>query len=110
MEWHELEKTTVIKLREQAHDQGIKGVSGKNKAVLIDELAAVLGIDKPHEAMTQTVVHDKGDLKKKIRELKTQRSNLIESKDHKGLKDVRRQIHGLKRQIKKIHLATEVVG
>ena len=52
MEWHDLEKTTVIKLREQAHDQGIKGVSGKNKAVLIEELAAVLGIEKPHEAMT----------------------------------------------------------
>ena len=56
------------------------------------------------------MVHDKGDLKKQIRELKAQRSNLIESKDHKGLKAVRRQIHGLKRLIKKMHVAAEVVG
>ena len=27
-----------------------------------------------------------------------------------GLKDVRRQIHGLKRLIKKMHVAAEVVG
>ncbi len=110
MKWHDLEKTTVVKLREMAHDQGMKGVTGWNKGKLVEELAGALGIEKPHEEMTGTEVHDKGDLKLKIRELKVERNKLIEAHDHKGLKVVRRQIHGLKRQIRKIHLAAAKVG
>ena len=110
MEWHDLEKTTVIKLRELAHDKAIKGVTGKNKAQLMDELAAVLEIEKPHEEMSDKEIHSKDDLKKKIRGLKGERDKLVEAKDHQGLKNVRRQIHGLKRQIKKIHLAAPKVG
>ena len=110
MEWHDLEKMTVVKLREDAHEKGIEGVHGKNKSQLVVELAGLLGIQKPHEEMSDDVVHTKGDLKVKIRELKVERDKLIEAHDHKGLKHVRRQIHGLKRQIRKIHAATSVVG
>ena len=110
MEWHDLEKTTVIKLREDAHEKGIEGVHGKNKAQLVAELAGLLGIEKPHEEMADDAVHTKGDLKLKIRELKVERDKLIEAHDHKGLKQVRRQIHGLKRQIREIRSAAPVVG
>ena len=110
MEWHDLEKMTVVKLREDAHEKGIEGVHGKDKSQLMEELAVLLGIEKPHEGMADEAVHTKGDLKLKIRELKIERDKLIETHDHKGLQQVRRQIHGLKRQIRKIHAATTVVG
>lgn len=65
---------------------------------------------KPPEEMSMTEVSDKTELKKKIQELKGQRGALIESKDHKGLKSVRRQIHGLKRQIKKMPTSAKAAG
>ncbi len=107
MEWHDLEKMTVVKLREEAHEKGLSAVSGKNKAQLIEELAGVLGIEKPHEELADATVHSKSDLKKQIQELKTQRAQLIEANDHKNLRELRRKVHDLKRQIKKIHLAAK---
>ena len=107
MKWHDLEKMTVVKLREEAHEKGLKGVSGKNKAQLVEELAGVLGLEKPHEELTDRSVHSKSDLKHQIQELKAQRAKLIEAHDHKGLKAVRRKVHGLKRQIKRIHTAVQ---
>ena len=110
MEWHDLEKLTVVKLREDAHEKGIEGVHGKNKVQLLGELAGLFGIEKPHEEMADDAVQTKSDLQLSIRELKVERDKLIETHDHKGLKHVRRQIHGLKRQIRKIHRATLVGG
>ncbi len=50
MDWKELEKMTIVKLREEAlkHPDQIKGVRGKSKPQLMDELATVPGIEKPH--------------------------------------------------------------
>lgn len=103
MEWKELEKLTVAKLREEAlkHDQ-LKGVHGKTKAQLLGELAEVLGIEKPKEHYTEQVVHTKGDLKKKIRELKGQRDKTVKMHEHKRLHEIRREIHQLKRRIRRI--------
>jgi len=103
MEWKELEKMTVVKLRELAmtHDK-ITGVHGKNKAQLLDELADVLGIEKPHAHYTRKVVRTKGELKHRIRELKQKRDALIQARDSKALHDVRREMHHLKRLIRKI--------
>ena len=48
MEWKDLEKMTVLKLREEALKfPQIKAVHGKHKEQLIDEIAAQLGIKKP---------------------------------------------------------------
>jgi hypothetical protein len=47
MEWKDLEKMTVLKLREEALKfPQIKNVHGKNKEQLMDEVAEALGIDK----------------------------------------------------------------
>jgi hypothetical protein len=44
MEWKDLEKMTVLKLREEALKYPeIVGVHGKNKEQLIDEIAKALG-------------------------------------------------------------------
>lgn len=107
MEWHDLEQMTVVKLREEAQEKGLTAVSEKNKDQLIEELAGVLGIEKPHEELTNKTIHTKGDLKKQIQELKAQRSKLIEAKDNKALKELRRKVHDLKRQIKKMHLTAQ---
>ncbi len=107
MDWKELEKMTIVKLREEAlkFPEEIKGVHGKSKAQLMDEIAKQLGIEKPHVHFADTVVHDKGDLKQKIHALKAQRDSLIAAKDHKKLHETRREIHKLKRQIRKIEHA-----
>ncbi len=109
MDWKELEKMTIVKLREEAlkFPEEIKGVHGKSKAQLMDELAKQLGIEKPHVHFAEKVVHDKSDLKHKIHELKARRESLIAAKDHKKLHETRREIHKLKRQIRKIENAAE---
>lgn len=106
MDWKEMDKLTVVKLREEAlkHPE-IKAVHGKSKAQLMDELAAILKIEKPHVHFKEEVVHTKGDLKHKIHELLVKRGALIAAKDHKGLHGLRREVHKLKRQIRKIEHA-----
>jgi hypothetical protein len=109
MDWKDLDKLTIVKLREEAlkHQEQIKGVHGKSKAQLMDELATILGIEKPHIHLAEAVVHTKDDLKHKIHKLKEEREKLIAAKDRKKLHEVRREIHSLKRRIRKIEHAAE---
>ena len=103
MEWKDLEKMTVLKLREEALKfPEIEGVHGKNKEQLMDELAKALGIEKPHVHFTEKIVHTKSDLKHQIQELKSERDKLLHGQDHKKLHDVRREMHKLKHEIRKI--------
>jgi hypothetical protein len=103
MNWKDLEKMTVVKLREEALKfPELKGVHGKSKDQLMDELAPLLGIEKPHVTYTSKVVHTKEELKHRIKELKSHRDELIKTKAHQELHDLRRQVHELKRKIKKI--------
>ena len=103
MEWKDLEKMTVLKLREEALKfPEIEGVHGKNKEQLMDELAKALGIEKPHVHFTEKIVHTKSDLKHKILELKSERDKLLQGHDHEKLHDVRREMHKLKHEIRKI--------
>ena len=103
MDWKDLEKMTVLKLREEALKfPQIEGVHGKHKEQLMDEIAQALGIEKPHVHFTEHIVHTKSDLKHKIRELKAERDKLVEAHDQKKLHDVRRQMHELKHTIRKI--------
>ena len=103
MEWKELQKMTVLKLRDEALKfPQIEGVHGKSKERLMDELATILGIEKPHTHFTDQVVHTKSELKHKIHDLKMEREKLLAAHDHTHLHDVRRQIHELKHTIRKI--------
>jgi hypothetical protein len=112
MDWKDLEKLTIVKLRDEAlkHPEQIKGVHGKSKAQLIDDLAHILGIERPHVHFAEEVVHTKDDLKHKIHDLKAQREQLIAARDHKKLHEVRREIHTLKRRIRKIEHEAEAEG
>jgi hypothetical protein len=103
MEWKDLERLTVLKLREEALKfPQIESVHGKNKEQLMDEISTILGIEKPHLHFTDQVVHTKSDLKQKIRSLKEEREKLLASHDQQHLHEVRRQIHDLKHRIRKI--------
>jgi hypothetical protein len=103
MDWKDLEKMTVLKLREEAlkYPQ-IEGVHGKHKEQLMEEIARVLGIEKPHSHFADTVVHTKADLKHKIQELKIEREKLLVTHDHKKLHEVRREMHELKHTIRRL--------
>ena len=103
MDWKDLEKMTVLKLREEALKfPEIEGVHGKNKEQLMDEIGRAMGIEKPHVHFTETIVHTKSDLKHKILELKAERDKLMSAHDHKKLHEVRREMHELKHNIRKI--------
>ena len=57
MEWKDLEKMTVLKLREEALKfPQIQSVHAKNKEQLLKEVAAQLGIEKQK---TFTVLHSR---------------------------------------------------
>ena len=100
--YHDLKGKTVQELREIAqtveqHD-AVQGYSQMNKDHLLPALCKALGIDThEHHAV---VGIDKPAIKAKMRELKKQRDSALEAEDHDLLKNVRRQIHRLNRQIR----------
>jgi len=100
--YHDLKGKTVQELRAIAqtveqHD-AVQGYSQMNKDHLLPALCKALGIDThEHHAV---VGIDKPAIKAKMRELKKQRESALEAGDHDLLKNVRRQIHRLNRQIR----------
>jgi DNA-binding IclR family transcriptional regulator len=99
--FHELKGKTIQELREIAkdvHHDAVQGYSQMNKEHLLPALCAALGI--PIHEHHDVVGIDKPAIKAKMRELKKKRDEAVESGDHAVLKSVRRQIHGLNRQIR----------
>jgi hypothetical protein len=102
MEWKDLEKMTIVKLREEALKfPQIESVHGKGKEQLMDELARVLSVKKPQTHFSEKVVHTKSDLKHRIYELRAERDKVLAAHDHVRLHEVRREMHALKHQIRK---------
>ncbi len=99
MDYHELQKQTVVKLREMAQEyEDITGAVGKTKEELVDILADKLGIEKPH---LEIVGIDKAKIKARIKALKVERDKALEAKDRAELKGVRRKIHKLRHTLRK---------
>ena len=100
--YEELHKKTVAQLREIAdgiEHESLHGHSTMHKADLQQRLCEVLGIqDHAHH---EVVGVDKSKIKLEIRDLKVKRGKALEKHDHKKLKELRRKIRGLKRQIRK---------
>jgi hypothetical protein len=99
--FEELKHKTLADLREIAKGTdhpAVQGYTQLNKEHLVVALAQALGIQHEHH---DVVGIDKGSLKARIRELKTQREAALAAHDHVQLKVVRRSIHRLKRQIHK---------
>lgn len=100
--YEELHAMTVAQLREVAKDmdnEELRGYSSMHKEDLLKVLCQALGIEA--HVTHQVVGLDKTKVKGEIRQLKQQRQAAIDSGDHKELKRIRRQIHRLKRQIRR---------
>jgi len=104
--YHQLKVKTIAELRDIAKTveshEAVKGYSQMNKEHLLPALCKALGIatHEHHEA----VGIDKPALKAKIRALKAKRDEALAAHDHDLLKNVRRQIHRINRDIRR-HLA-----
>jgi DNA-binding IclR family transcriptional regulator len=99
--FHELKAKTIQELRDIAKDvqhDAVQGYSQMNKDHLLPALCTALGI--PVHEHHDVVGIDKPAIKAKMRELRKKRDEALESGDHTVLKSVRRQIHGLNRQIR----------
>jgi IMP dehydrogenase/GMP reductase len=99
--YEQLKHMTLADLREIAkgtEHEAVQGYTQLNKEHLVGALAKALGIQHTHH---DVVGIDKGSIKARIRQLKTQRAAALEAHDHAQLKAVRRNIHRLKRQIHK---------
>jgi len=103
VDYHELEKTTVGKLREMAQEHSdLEGVSAMSKEKLIAALCEKLGIEVPHKVVSGI---DKAAVKVRIRELKKLRDQALAAKDREALHKVRRQLHKLRHQLRRsIHV------
>jgi hypothetical protein len=104
--YHDLKLKTIAELRDIAktvenHD-AVQGYSQMNKEHLLPALVKALGL--PAHEHHGVVGIDKAALKAKIRELKGKRDAALDAHDHDTLKNVRRQIHRINRDIRR-HLA-----
>ncbi|MBD3235980.1 MAG: hypothetical protein GF330_04705 [Candidatus Eisenbacteria bacterium] len=99
MDYQELQKQTVVKLREMAKEYpDVEGASGMKKEQLVDMLCDKMGIEKPHAV---AVGVDKAEIKKKIAELKKVRDEALQKKDRQTLIATRRKLHQLRRKLRK---------
>ncbi|MEW5984509.1 MAG: hypothetical protein AB1806_19330 [Acidobacteriota bacterium] len=100
--FHELREKNVGQLRDIAKNiqhEAVQGYTQLNKEHLL--VAICKALDIPVHEHHDVVGIDKSALKAKIRALKTELDAAIEAADHAKLKALRRQIHGVNRQIKK---------
>lgn len=100
MDFHELNEMTIAQLREVAADiEGLTGYTQLHKAQLLEAICQRLDI--PLHEHHEVVGLDKGGIKQQIRALKAQRDEALSKRDSSELKQVRRRIHRLKRQLRR---------
>jgi hypothetical protein len=99
--YHQLKHTKVAELRDIASkiDPPIEGYSQLHKDQLVEKICRQLKVDM--YAHHEVKGLDKAPVKKQLRELKKSRDEALAARDHKKLKDLRRQIHGLNRAIRR---------
>ena len=99
--YEELKPKTIEQLREIAKgldNEAVKGFSQMNKDHLLPALCKALGIDAHAHHHAEGI--DKVAIKTKMKELKQQRAAALQAHDPERLKNVRRHLHHLNRQIR----------
>jgi predicted ATPase len=105
MELRDLQKMTVVKLREEGlKHSSIAGVYAMNKAQLIEALATVYGIDieAATRAAREQFAADKSALKQEIRAFKGQRDTALSAHDTTQVKQLRLHIKKRKRILRRL--------
>ena len=100
--YKELKRMTVAQLKEIAagiEHEAVEGYTQLNKDHLLEAICKALGLEM-HEH-DEVVGFDKTSIKKKIRALKKERDKALESKDHKKLLKVRKEIKELKTELRR---------
>ena len=100
--FNELKKKSVVELREIAaglQHEAVQGYTQMNKEHLIPAICKVFNIDV--HAHHHAELSNKGRIKARMRELKTKRDEALSAHDSEQLASIRRQIHNLKRTLRK---------
>ena len=101
--YEELKKKTVAELREIAggiESDEVKGYTQMNKEHLLKGVCKALGIDMFEHHVAKST--DKAKIKVKIKSLKEKRDKALEAHNPGELKIIRRKIHHLKRELRKV--------
>ncbi len=96
----ELKKKTLADLKKIAKEidhEAVKGYTQMNKDHLFEAVCKALNIQMHEHHEVKGV--DKTAIKKQIKELKKKRDKVLETHDHKKLKEVRQKIKKLKKTL-----------
>jgi hypothetical protein len=100
--YDQLKGKTVAELREIAagiQHEAVQGYTQLNKEHLLVALAKALNLDT--HTRHKIVGIDKAGVKAQMHDLRKKRDAALESHDHLQLKAVRRQLHALRRSLRK---------
>ncbi len=100
----QLKGMTVAQMREIAsglEHEAVKGYTQLNKEHLLDALCKALDIDTHTRHKSKITGKDKTKIKAQMRALKVKRDKALETHDHAQLKAVRRELHALRRTLRK---------
>lgn len=105
MEYHDLEKMTVVQLREEAKKHAdLKGTSAMKKEELIHALVGAMKLTVPEKSSKPKSASgplDKPALKRKLAELRAERAKAQSANDHKKADLLRRRMHIIKRRTRR---------
>jgi len=107
--YDQLKKKTVVELREIAagiEHEAVKGYTQLNKEHLLVALCNALNIDTHGHHKSAAPEIDKAGIKAQFKELKAKRDAALEAHDHAQLKAVRRQMHEVRRSLRKMAAKT----
>jgi hypothetical protein len=108
--YEELKGKTVAELREIAagiKHEAVQGYTQLNKEHLLVALCKALNIDTHAHRKVKAAGVDKSSIKAQMKELKKKRKAALSAHDHDQLKAVRRQMHELKRALRKTAAASQ---
>jgi hypothetical protein len=100
----ELKGKTVAELREIAagiDHEAVKGYTQLNKEHLLTAICTALHIDTHTRHKSKVAGADKAGIKVHLRQLKVKRNAALQAHNHLELKAVRRQMHELRRSLRK---------
>ncbi len=100
----QLKGMTVAQMREIAsglEHEAVKGYTQLNKEHLLEALCKALDVDTHTRHKSKVTGKDKTKIKAQMRTLKVKRDAALEAHDHAQLKAVRRELHALRRTLRK---------